>query len=63
VTIPEHKSKTIVAYLIAAGLVFAGIALGAVFTHWPQIVLDVLGVAAGLYLYHLLAQAVRASLP
>lgn len=61
--VTERHRKTIVAYLIAAGIVLAAVAVVAALHHWPQPVLGILSVCAGVYLYHLLAQAVRASLP
>jgi len=59
----EDCSKTVVAYLIAAGIALVAVAVAVVLVRWPEPLLEVLGTFAGLYLFHLLAQTVKASLP
>ena len=59
----EQHNKTAVAYLIAAGIALVVIAALAVLVRWPGPTLEVVGALTCLYLYHLLAQAVRATLP
>ena len=59
----EEQNKTAVAYIIAAGIALVAVALAVALVRWPGPFLEVLGAGAAVYLFHLLAQAVRASLP
>ena len=59
----EDCSKTVVAYLIAAGLALVAVVVAVVLVQWPEPMLEFIGVFACVYLFHLLAQAVRDSLP
>ena len=59
----ERNSKTVVAYLLSVAIVSATLAGMAAFVRWPDAVLVGIGVVVCLYLFHVLTQAVRASLP